>query len=123
MQRPAEGQAELPAFVRVEPRLAQVIGDVFELEIFVVGADDREDFAEDPFQAEVAALVPRQVGLKKALVAAGLDDGEIGDRIFVVNLAEVSGGFRRDAAHGGHVSALLGTRGWTRESKFSRVVS
>ena len=55
VQRPAVGQAELAALVGVVARLAQVVVEVFELERLVV-ALDREDLAEDPLEARVAAL-------------------------------------------------------------------
>ena len=52
VERAAVGQAELAALVGVVARLAQVELDVFELEGLVV-ALDREDLAEDPFEARV----------------------------------------------------------------------
>ena len=50
VERPAVGQAELAALVGVVARLAQVVVEILELERLVV-ALDREDLAEDPFQA------------------------------------------------------------------------
>ena len=55
MERPAVGQAELAALVGVVARLAQVVLDVLERQRLVV-ALDREDLAEDAFEARVGPL-------------------------------------------------------------------
>ena len=51
-----------------------------------------EDLAEDPLQAAVGTLLGREVGLEEPLVAAGLDLGQVGDRVLVLDPAEVAGG-------------------------------
>ena len=107
VQRAAEGQAELAAFVRVVARFAQVIAQVFELEGLVV-ALDREDLAKDPFQARVFSFVA-QVGLEESLVAPRLDLGQVGHRKLVGDPAEVPLLAGQDAPHGrrdGHGLAL-----------------
>ena len=59
VQRAAVGQAELAALVGLVAGLAQVELDVFEGQRRVV-ALDREDLAEDPFEARVGALLGRE---------------------------------------------------------------
>ena len=88
VERPAVGQAELAALVGLVARLAQVELDVFQLERLVI-ALDREDFPEDPLQPAVGALLGRDVGLEEPLVAPGLDLGQVGDREYIVDLAEI----------------------------------
>ena len=113
-ERAAVGQAELAALVGLVARLAQVVLDVFQLERLVV-ALDREDFAEDPFQARVGALLGRDVGLEEPLVAAGLDLGQVGDRELVVDPAEIpwlGGVIRRTVVAVGMIVALLKGRWW-----------
>src|SRR5205823_2555484 len=67
--------------------------------------------------ALLAALLGRDVGLEEALVAAGLDLGQVGDRVVVVDAAEVAGGRWGEPSHAGragHRVALLQGRCWAR---------
>src|SRR5262249_31778221 len=106
-ERPAVSQAELPALCRIVPRLAQLVADGLETELLVV-ALDREDFAQNPLQAPVAALLGRRVELEEALVRARLDVSERRDVDGVAEAAEVprlrgaNGALRRD----GHSSCF-----------------
>src|SRR6202044_3149162 len=75
----------------------------------LVLALDREDLAEDPFEARVAPRVGRQVGLEESLVAAGLDLGEVGYGDLVGDPAEVPSLARDDTTdrgRSGHGLAL-----------------
>ena len=63
-ERPAVGQPQLAAFVRLVARLAQLVAQVLELERLVV-ALDREDLAQHAFQAFVLALVGRRLVLQE----------------------------------------------------------
>ena len=57
-ERPAVGQTQLAAFIRLVARLAQLVAQIRERQLLVV-AFDREDFAQYAFQAFVLALVGR----------------------------------------------------------------
>ena len=113
----AIGQPELPAFVGIVPRLAQIVADVFQLQGLVV-ALDREDLPKDALEPRIGSLVGRIIGLEETLVTPGLDLGQVGNRKLVVDPAEIPFLGGDDAPHGGrsgHVVALLkgerGTRG------------
>ncbi len=88
-ERPAVGQPQLAAFIRLVARLAELVAQVLELELLVV-AFDREDFAQHAFQAFVFALFRRGIVLQEARVALRLDLGEIGNRVGIATAAEAS---------------------------------
>ena len=75
-ERPAVGQPQLAAFIRLVARLAQLVAQVLERELLVV-ALDREDLAQHAFQPFVLALVVRRFVLQEPRVALRLDLGEI----------------------------------------------
>ena len=79
-ERPAVGQPQLPAFVRLVARLAELVAQVSKRELLVV-ALDREDFAQHAFQAFVLALVRAAFVLQEPRVALGLDLGQIRNRV------------------------------------------
>src|SRR5690606_33957794 len=56
LEGPPVGQPQLPALVRLVPRLAQFVADVFQPQGLVV-ALDREDLAQHAFDALVLALL------------------------------------------------------------------
>ena len=92
-ERPAVGQPQLAAFVRLVARLAQLVAQVLELERLVV-ALDREDLAQHAFEAVVLALVGGRFVLQERCVAVGLDLRQIGNRADARDRCR-SGGFRR----------------------------
>ncbi len=77
-ERPAIGQSQLATLVRLVPRLAQLVAQVFEPQRLVV-AFDRKDFAQHRLDPLIDPLAGGLVVLQEPLVTAGLDLGEIGD--------------------------------------------
>src|SRR5205823_5469162 len=68
-ERPAIGQAQLPALVGVIARLVELVLDVLQAQSLVVTFDG-EDFAQDAFQPGELALVGWNVELQESLVRA-----------------------------------------------------
>ena len=109
VERAAVGEAELAALVGLVARLAQVELDVFQLQGLVV-ALDREDFAEDPFQAGVGR-VPRP-GRRPGGTARSSGSGSRsgrgpGTRRRSAEIPLLGRGDSPHGARGGHVVALL----------------
>ena len=90
-ERPAVGEAELPALVRVVARLAEFVLDVLERDLLVVALDG-EDFLQHAFEAGDGALVVGHVELQEAVVGPGLDVGQVGHVDGVAEAAEVARG-------------------------------
>src|SRR5262249_20120694 len=57
-ERPAVGQAQLPAFVRIVARLPELVLEVIETDCLIVALDG-EDLPQDPFQAGRGPLLRR----------------------------------------------------------------
>jgi hypothetical protein len=106
LERPAVGQAELAALVRLVPRLAQLVLDVLQGDLLVVTLD-REDLLEHPLQARRGPLVGRGVELEEPVVRPGLDVRERRDLDGVEVASEVSHGGRFDDALGRDGHGLL----------------
>ncbi len=100
LERPAVGQTKLAALVRLVARLAQLVADVLQAERLVV-AFDRENFAKHAFDALVLALLPGHLVLQEGVVAAGLDLGQVGDRIGRALRTEAANFLGLDASLGG----------------------
>ena len=98
-ERPAVGQAELPALVGAVARLAQLVLEVLERERLVVALDG-EDFAQHAFQAGGRALFGRHVELEEAVVGLRLDVGQRRHVDGVAEAAEVADVFGHDGADG-----------------------
>ncbi len=89
LERPAVGQPQLATLVRLVPRLAQLVAQVFHLERLVVALDGK-DLPQHPFQPLVLALGRRDFVLEEVVVALGLNLGQIGDRVRRPPAAKVS---------------------------------
>jgi hypothetical protein len=81
--------ATLAALVDVVLRLLEVVRDVDEL-ARPVEVLDREDAAENRFEADLAPVARAQVGLQELLVARLLDVDEIRNLLDGVGLAEIA---------------------------------
>src|SRR5262249_4283327 len=89
LERPAVGQPQLPAFVGAVARLAQLVLDVIQAQGLVV-TFDREDLAQNSFQAVRLALFGRHVQLQETIVRFRLYVGQAWHLDRVAETAEVA---------------------------------
>ena len=78
LERPAVGQAELAALVRLVAGLAQLVAEELQAERLVVALDGK-DLAQHALDPLVLALLPGNLVLQEGIVAAGLDLGQVRD--------------------------------------------
>ena len=98
-ERAAVGQAQLPAFVRIVARLAQLVAKVFKTDRLVITFDG-ENLAQHAFQSSWRALVGRHLQLKKAIVRLGLHVGQRRNFDRIADATEISYLFRNDGPLG-----------------------
>jgi len=101
LERPPVGQAQLPAFIGLVARFAQLVGHIFQAQRLVV-AFDGKDLAQHAFDAVVRiALLRRHFELQEPFVAAGLDFRQIGNRQMGAQASEATSLRGDDSALGG----------------------
>ena len=103
LERPAVGQPQLAALVRLVAGLAQLVADILQAERLVV-AFDGEDFPQHALDPLVFPLRPGSLVLQEDFVAAGLDFRQVGDGVRGSEAAEATSflGLEPSLSRGGH---------------------